>query len=243
MKLYDECFDGVAALLARYPAKELPLPGAAAWRGTDKNQIIFQSDTAYELGGGTLPAVSSVAFTDQCDYVPRDEVLLIGRDLGEIRENTPFARIALLRVNEDAMGTGEQLYQTLRKIEYARYHIHPEGYMLRISAFTHREAARVSKAALKKGLSFAHIGAAFIDKYKKQPQVEAVRLLFVTAPDFPYDELQAIMEKSESITTALDHIMKDIKMDCQTCSLKAVCEEVEALCEQDFKREAAPHEE
>ena len=57
----------------------------------------------------------------------------------------------------------------------------------------------------------------------------------MTAKDFPYDELETIMQKSENITTALDHIMKDIKMDCQTCSLKAVCEEVEALCEKDFK--------
>ena len=236
MKLYDECFDGVAELLDRYPAKKLELKSASAWKSSGKNQIIFQSDTAYELGGGTLPAVSSVAFTDRADFVQGDEILLIGNDLGEIKKNSPFARIALIRVNEDEMGTGEKLYQTIRKIEYARYHINPEGYMPRISAFTHREAARVSKAALKKGLGFAEVGAFFIEEYKKQPQVEAVKLLFVTAESFPYDALEAIMKKSEDITTALDHILKDLKMDCETCSLKSVCEEVEALCEKDFKK-------
>ena len=75
------------------------------------------------------------------------------------------------------------------------------------------------------------MGSFFIEEYKKQPQVEAVKLLFVTERDFPYEELESVMKKSESITTALDHIMKDIKMDCQTCSLKAVCDEVEAMCE------------
>ena len=234
MKLYDECFDGVAKILNTFPVTKLEIKSVSEWKNSDKNQIVFQSDTAYELGGGTLPAVSSVAFTDKSDYVRDDEILLIGNDLSNINKNTPFARIALIRVNEDEMGTGEKLYQTIRKIEYARYHINPDGYMMRISAFTHREAARVSKKALKGGLSFAHIGSFFIDEYKKQPQVEAVKLLFVTAPDFPYDELEAIMKKSESITTALDHIMKDIKMDCRTCSLKTVCEEVEALCEKDF---------
>ncbi|MBR0412645.1 MAG: carbon monoxide dehydrogenase [Eubacterium sp.] len=235
MKIYDECFDGVAQILERYPAETLDLADASSWGSSGKNQIIFQNDTAFELGGGNLPAVSSVAFTDRQDYVPRDEVLLIGNDLPHIKANSPFARIALIRVNEAEMGTGEKLYQTIRKIEYARYHINPEGYMIRISAFTHREAARVSKSAIQKGLSFANIGAFFIDEYKKQPQVEAVKLLFVTAPDFPYSELEAIMKKSEDITTALDHLMKDIKMDCATCSLKTVCDEVETLFEKDFK--------
>ena len=233
MKLYDECFEGVGEILSQYSVKSFEAQKYSHWESNDKNQIIFQSDTAYELGGGTLPALSSIALTDREDFVTRDEILLIGQDLGEIKGDSPFARIALLNVNEDEMGTGEKLYQTIRKIEYARYHIHPEGYMMRISAFTHREAARVGKDAVKKGLSFGHIGRFFIDEYKKNPQVKAVKLLFVTDPGFPYDKLEAIMKKSESITTALDHIMKDIRMDCQTCSLKTVCDEVEALCEKD----------
>ncbi|MBR6335931.1 MAG: carbon monoxide dehydrogenase [Clostridia bacterium] len=233
MKLYDECFEGVGEILSQYSVKSFEVQKYSRWESNDKNQIIFQSDTAYELGGGTLPALSSIALTDREDFVARDEILLIGRDLGEIKGDSPFARIALLNVNEDEMGTGEKLYQTIRKIEYARYHIHPEGYMMRISAFTHREAARVGKDAVKKGLSFGYIGRFFIDEYKKNPQVRAVKLLFVTDPGFPYDKLEAIMKKSESITTALDHIMKDIRMDCQTCSLKTVCDEVEALCEKD----------
>lgn len=229
MKLYDECFEGTAGIIEKYPVKRLELKQGTA-KKSEKNKIVFQSDTAYELGAGNMAALSSVAFTDNCDYVSGDEILLIGRDLADIKGNSPFARIALIRVNEAEMGTGEKLYQTIRKIEYARYHINIDGYMMRISAFTHREAARVSKDAVKSGLSFADVGSAFIEEYKKQPQVEAVKLLFVTDPDFPYDTLEEIMKKSESITTALDHIMKDIKMDCQTCSLKTVCDEVEALC-------------
>ena len=230
MRLYDECFEGVKRILDEHPVKKLDFASAPKWQETDKNKIIFQSDTAFELGGNNLPALSGVALTDSYSLVPDDEVLLIGRDLTEINGDSPFARIALIRVKESEMGTGEQLYQAVRKIEFARYHIHPEGYMMRISAFTHREAARVGRDALKKGLGFAHIGRFFIKEYKKQPQVEAVKLLFVTDESFPYDLLEQVMKKSESITTALDHIMIDIKMDCTSCSLKAVCDEVEALC-------------
>ena len=234
MKIYDECFSGVESVLSQYPVKRLEYNTPCNYPKAENNQIILQNDTAYELGGGRLPAVSSIALTDSKELVPSDEILLVGRDLYEIKADSPFARIALIRVNENEMGTGEKLYQAIRKIEFARYHINPEGYMIRISAFTHREAARVSKAALVKGISFTDIGSIFINEYKKNPQVEAVKLLFVTDTDFPYDKLEAVMQKSEDITKALDHLMKNIKMDCDTCSLKAVCEEVEALCEKDF---------
>ena len=77
MKLYDECFDGVAKILNTFPVTKLEIKSVSEWKNSDKNQIVFQSDTAYELGGGTLPAVSSVAFTDKSDYVRDDEILLI----------------------------------------------------------------------------------------------------------------------------------------------------------------------
>lgn len=236
MEIYNECLTGVEQLLSQYPAKRLDITGNAVWKDSGKNQIILKSDTAYELGAGTMPAVSSIALTDSAQFVPDDEVLLIGRDLPDIREDTPFARIALIRVDESEMGSGEALYQAIRKIEFARYHLHPDGYMPRISAFTHREAVRVSKKGLKDGLNFAKVGKLFISEYKKHAPVRAVKLLFVTDPDFPYERLERIMEKSEQITTALDHIMRDIRMDCAACSLKAVCDEVEALCDKDFPK-------
>ncbi len=234
MKLYDECLTGVAELLLKYPVKRLNITDSPVWQDVGKNQIIFQNDTAFELGGGTLPALSSIALTDSEELVPCDEVLLIGDDLPDLTEDSPFARIAMLRVDENEMGSGDALYQAIRKIEYTRYHLNPEGYMMRISAFTHREVARISKSGLKKGLDFSKVGRLFIEKYKEQKQVRAVRLLFVTAPDFPYDRLGEIMEKSEKITKALDHLMKNVKMDCHSCSLKDVCEEVEALHDKDF---------
>ncbi len=231
MKLYNECFDGVTSLLENYPYKKLDL--GSSWSDIGQNQMIFQKDTAFELGGGNLPAISSLALTDSSQYVPCDEVILCGKDLSEIKEDTPFARIALVRVNESKLGTGNSLYQSIRKIEYTRYHINPEGYMMRISSFSHREAVRVSKKAIKNGLDFSKVGKAFIDAYHNHPAVEAVKIIFITDTAFPYKELSNIMEKSENITKALDHLMKDLKMDCDVCKLKDVCEEVEQLSLQE----------
>ena len=237
MNIYDECFTGLDSILKAYKPKKLNISQTESWEDMGKNQIILQNDSAYELGAANLPAVSSIAITDNKKLVSEDELLLIGNDLQDIKENLPFARIALIRVDENEMGTGDELYKAIRKIEFARYHIQPEGYMMRISAFTHREAVRISKKALSKGLNFANVGKLFIDEYKKNTPVKAVKLIFVTDPDFPYDKLQKIMEKSEQITAALDHIMKNIKMDCDSCNLKTVCEEVEALRDKDFKNE------
>lgn len=232
MKLYDECIIGVDSLLKECDYKKCDI-SKAAWHDVGEKQMIFQNDTAYELGGDDLPAISSVAFTDSEELVPCDEVLLVGKDLCDIKQNTAFARVALLRVNADAMGDGEKLYQAIRKIEYTRYHLNPDGYMMRISAFTHREAVRLSKSAVKNGISFTDVGKLFVDAYKKQANVEAVKLVFITEPSFPFDKLEAIMQKSENITKALDHLLKDFKMDCHTCNLKEICAEVEELCNKD----------
>jgi len=233
MKLYDECFEGAAALLTEYPFRRLSISFPPSWKDVGSNQLLFGSDTAFELGGGSLPAVSSIALTDREDLVPCDEVLLCGPDLSEIGSDSPFARIALIRVSDAAMGDGNKLYNTIRKIEYTRYHVNPEGYMPRISPFSQREGVRVGRKAIGEGLSFARIGELFIEGYKKQPGVEAVKLLFVTQKDFPYDRLSALMERSENITKALDHLMKDLKMDCHSCHLRDVCEEVEQLISKD----------
>ena len=230
MKLYNECLAGVEKLLSEYPYKTEEISFPPAWSQSDRNMILFADETAYELGYGNMPAVSSIALTDDRSRVEKDEVIVIGPDLGEIKGNSPFARIALIRVTPDSLGDGNKLYNTIRKIEYTRYHVIPDGYMMRVSTFSHRESARVSKKAIKDGISFARIGELFIEGYHKAHEgVEAVKLIFVTQRDFPYSELEAIMQKSEDITKALDHLMRDLKMDCNICSLKEVCEEVEQL--------------
>ena len=234
MKLYDECLIGVEELLADFPVEALSLEGADGWEDLGNNQVFFAADTAFELGGNGKAALSSIAFTDQTGFVPKDEVFLVGKDLPDLTGPTPYARITFLRAGDQALGSGQKLYSVLRKIEYTRYHTSPEGFMMRISAFSHREAVRVSKAGLRKGLDFAKVGKVFIDAYKAHPAVEAVKVFFITDPDFPYEKLEAIMERSEQITTALDHLMRDVTMDCNTCSLKEVCDEVEALVEIDF---------
>ena len=234
MKLYDADIRRLLSLASG--AQFLPLePG---WPDAGKNQLIFRNDMACELGGGTLSALGGTLLTSEAELVPRDGVLLLGQDLPGLRQDTPYARVSLVRVNPQAMGDGELLYRNIRKIEYVRYRLNPKGFMPRISASSRRESVRVSRQALAEGLNFARVGQLFRDGFHGIPAVEAVTTLFITDPRFPFGELEALLLHTENITKALDHLLQNVKMDCHSCSLQEICAEVEQLRRSDFEKEA-----
>ena len=234
MKLYDETIKEWLKILDSLQGRELDVKKGEDWKDIGNANMILRSDMAYELGGNHLPALSGMTLTADTSLVPRDEVLLYGKDLGEIHEDTPYARLAVLRVKENSMGEGNALYQAIRKMEYTKYHLNPEGFMMRISVANEREMVRIGKTALEKGLGFEQVGKLFLQSYHKNPQVEAVKLVFITLSDFPYEELEIYIKKAEEITKAIDHILKNLSMDCNVCSLKQICDEVEGMKELHF---------
>lgn len=234
MKLYDETIKCIMSSLDGAPLKQLDIVNAN-WADAGDHNLILRADMAYELGGGTCPAVSAMGVTASTELVSADEVYLLGPDLSEIKEDQPYARIALVRVAEDSLGDGNVLYNAIRKIEYVRYHINPEGYMTRISASNAREPVRVSREAIDKGLGFAQVGKLFLDKYHENKNIEAVKLIFITQPDFDYKALAENSRYLEEITGTIDHIFKNVTMDCGSCSLQQICDEVEGLRELHFK--------
>ena len=233
MKLYDVAISELLKELPSDALRSLELSDVA-WEDVGDHNLILRSDMAYELGGGTAAAVSGMAVTANAEFVPEDEVLLIGPDLSEITSDQPYARIALVRVKEDEMGDGNALYNAIRKIEYVRYHINPRGYMTRISASNGREPVRVAKDAIDDGLGFAQVGRLFLNRYHENSNIEAVKLIFITDPNFDYKALGEHAKQFEAITGTIDHIFKNVVMDCGSCSLQKVCEEVEGLRELHF---------
>ncbi len=233
MKLYDETIKCIESSLEGKPLKKLDIVNAD-WKDVGDHNMILRADMAFELGGGTLPAVSAMGVTASPELVPAEEVYLLGPDLNDIKADQPYARIALVRVAEDSLGDGNVLYNAIRKIEYVRYHINPEGYMTRISAKNSREPVRVATQAIKNGLGFAQVGKLFLDTYHENKNIEAVKLIFITAPDFDYKSLSEQAKHLEDITGTIDHIFKNVTMDCGSCSLQQICDEVEGLRELHF---------
>lgn len=235
MKIYDEIIQKTEYLLSGHePSAYQFTPERSALEGK-KNQLILGRETAFELGAGTLESVNFVAITENEALVPRDEILVYGNDLTKIKNDCSFARITFLRTDFIEENGDQGAYSIIKNIEMKKFDVSPDGYMMRASALSNREQVRISKTALKAGLSFEKVGNLFIKKYRENRHVKAVKLLFVTLPDAPYGELDKLATSAVEITRALNHIIADLNMDCHACSWKPVCDEVEGMKEMHFK--------
>ena len=229
MRLYDKDILACKELLEEGVPRRLP--SGKGWRCTDQEALVLRSDMAYELGGGTKAAVSGLGFTTDSALVPENGVFLIGPDLPEIREDISYARITLLRLEGGEGLESQQLYSVFRKLEYTRYHIYPEGYMMRISTVKEREPVRISKTSLKEGMDFAKVGACFAEQYAQNPRVKAVRTYFITDSRADYGALQKYARRFEQITESMNLVFQGFSMDCSTCGQRELCEEIDGLKE------------
>lgn len=203
------------------------------WEVTDRESLVLRSDMAYELGGGTNEAVSSIAFTTSDMCVDKDGVFLLGDDLPDISEDTSYARLTFIRLDKNVVDTGntQALYGIFRAIDYVRYHTFPKGYMMRISSVREREPVRVSKEALSDGMTLAHIGSELINAYKKRKEVAAVQIYFITEKEADYAYLRSKAHRLEQITGSLNHIFNGLVMDCSTCKSRELCDEIDGMKE------------
>ncbi|MBR5438288.1 MAG: hypothetical protein IKV21_05145 [Clostridia bacterium] len=196
-----------------------------SWRDVGSNQVILQKHSAFELNGTGFNLVTSSPVSDG--------ITVIGGELAEIKKDCKFTRITLLQIDEPE--EQQKTYNLIRKIEYVKYHYFPDGYMIRTSSRSHKEAVRVSKDAVKKGISFESVGNLLINKYKEIPSVKGVRVIFITSPEADHRAYEAMAQKNNDITETLNHIMNSVNFDCDTCNLKPVCDEVEGMRELHFK--------
>ena len=230
MDLYDEIIEKCREMTEGCENKKsFQRSEIISWNCGCEQEIILKNDMAYELGGSMLPAVSMLAFTSDIDI--EDEVMVIGSDLSEIKADVPYARITLLKIDDSKWSDNQKAYSAMQRIDYTRYHVYPEGFMMRISTSASREPVRVSRKAVEKGMDFKSVGGAFIDAYHKHRDVIAVKIIFVTDKDFPYQKLSEYAEMTNKITKSLDSIFNKLVMDCRSCNLKPVCDEVEGMRE------------
>ena len=234
MNVFDEIIRETNTLFVNYKPRVFTFsPNKPEIEGK-KNELVLAREAAYELGEGTLPSVSYTAITDNDEFISSDRILLFGKDIQELKNNSPFARITILLTDNIEESGDQGAYSIIKNIEMKKYSVSPSGYMMRTSAFSNREQVRVSKKALKAGLSFEHVGNLFISKYKENKHVRAVTIIFVTLQDAPYEELERLANSCVQITKALNHMVGDIKMDCCACEWKPVCNEVEGMKELHF---------
>lgn len=225
MEFFDSLICELSDLISEYQKANYPCSEKNQWTDVGYSQVILQRDTAFELDGVGFNLVTSSDV--------EDGIVVIGDELCSITADRKFARVCLVQLEDS--DNEQDCYKTIKKVDYVKYHFFPEGYMIRTTSRSHKESVRVAKSALKKGISFEKVGNLLISKYKENPKVKAVKVIFVTASGADYKKLEAMAQKSGSIAETLNHIMNNVKFDCDTCNLKPICDEVEGMKELHFK--------
>ena len=96
MELYNELIRETEGLLEGKPFRRWDYAAGMSWPDTGESELVLMRDAAYELGGGGKPAVHFTCVTTSPALVERDEILLWGPDLRELRGDTPVSYTHLL---------------------------------------------------------------------------------------------------------------------------------------------------
>ena len=152
MNLYNSIIERVPALCGRTAPKRWDYDPALAWPDAGSFELVMGRDAAFELGGSGKPSVNFTCVTTDPKLVDRDEILVFGPDLQELKADAPFLRISLLRVGDiesDDEDDTEQAFRAIQELDFVKYRVFPKGYMIRTSSDSDREQVRVSKGALR----------------------------------------------------------------------------------------------
>lgn len=233
MEIYNKLINEVVSINGQ--KKTFPFNRDECCKMSGKSELILSKETAFELGGSALPAIGITLFST--DKEIKDEVLLYGKDIGELNADTPYARITVVSLDDNNLPAEDNIYRTLKDIEFTKYHFYPKNCLIRLSPSSRREQIRISKSALSEGLSLKNIGFGLIDEYKKNPAVSAIKIIFVTEKDYDYKKLKITAEKAHKITESLNKISDGLEIDCNSCELKPICDEVEGMKELHFGKE------
>ena len=226
MRLYNNLINEIKELLI----SSTQLCDGKVLKTSDKNSVILLSDTAFELGGSQKDCVSSLAVTSDIEF--SNSVFLLGDDLNKINTDSPFAKFVFIQVED--FDDEQNAFNKIKELEALRYHLSIEGFMTRASALNLREQIRVSKKAIKSGVTFAGYGNTLLSKYLEFSSVKSAEIYFIT--DFnDFEKLNAVAKKISQTTSALNHIFDNVMFDCSTCNLKEICDEVDGLKELHLK--------
>jgi hypothetical protein len=240
MELYNTLIRQAEELGGSSAPRRWTYDSARAWPDAGAFELVMLRDAAYELGGSGRAAVNFTCVTTSPSLVDRDEILLYGPDLGELKADSDYVRITLLRagdIESDDADDTEQAFRAIQNMDFVKYRVFPRGYMIRTSSESNREQVRVSRDAVRSGVSFERIGDAFIRRYKQDPNVLAVKMIFLTAPGADYAGAKRCAKTAHDITMSLTKILEGMPTDCGSCSLKPICDEVEGMKELHFGKE------
>lgn len=232
IKLFDKDIQSLEDVLKSDKIRTYAYDESKVLPTSEHSELVLLKDCAFELGGSDAPSACATVVTDTLEIGNR--VVVVGKELCEIKKDCAYAKIVIINLKESP-DDEQEIFDLIKSLEYEKYKENVAGFMMRASSFSHREQVRVSKSAIKDGLTFEKLGATTIANYLSKDIVRAVTVVFVADAKVDYDLICDFAQKSADILDALNHLLDNVLVDCQHCNLKQICEQVEGMREMHIK--------
>lgn len=188
-------FDGLTARRWEYGAVH-------PWPAADGADLLGGVDSALELGGSLRRGVNYLCATADESQEIKDEILLYGPDLGEIRGEAPYGRITIVKLHGGGLDE-RQTFNAMLDTDVLKHRVAPQGFAVDYAEAGRFEIVRVSREAMKQGVSLANIGASYIERYGTAPHVAAVTEIFITDPAYDFAAAEALGARMQKTMMAL----------------------------------------
>ena len=235
MKLFDTYMEGAGKLLAPYlnttTARTVSTDGPA-WPLAEKNPFIMERDTAVELGG--YPKESVNLIVSSSGPLPAEDLTVI-ESAADGTNHISFGRVVFLQTEEIS---DEQVYEFQQAVQLADLRLKLQDAMTRTSSRQYQMNLRIGKKAAENGLDLDAMARSVQQHFLQIPQVKKAAVFLIAGESSLYRELLPVAEKVKDVTVALNTMFDGIDMDCGSCSLNEICDEVEGLRELHRKKQA-----
>ena len=168
----------------------------------NSNEVLLLEQDGINIGGSLPGGVNYTVPTGDTSLGIEDQVLLYGPDMSEVKDGAPYGRITLMVLNDEGLSE-IQLFNTILDLQNSKHHIHPQGIEESNFQAGKYEVLFISRDVQKKGISFRQLGNSYIAEMKKNPRVLNVKQVFITDPNFDYDEANRIRRQNQTYQIAM----------------------------------------
>ncbi len=197
-----------------------------SWEMKKNSDYILDSETALELGSTSVKNASITLCT--CEKNFQDKIIVIGNDIQKLSGKVEnFAKVVM--VSLESIDDENELFRRVKSASRARLGINFKGTMLKATSTESLECFRISKDAYKKGINLSIVGSALINKIKQQEGVKNVQVYYIVDNKKLSDDIINYQDKVNQATAALNHVFDGMELDCGSCAIKEVCDEVEGM--------------
>lgn len=197
------------------------------WPAGGGNLWITAADTSVELGAPDLPSALLTLITDHPSWLTDGRITLLGPDISEL-EGRRASIAKIIFVEAPGVKDGD-LYDFFIDVNLARLGASLSGCMTRASSGMNRDWCRISREAVRAGISVSHIAGGEMACIRRVAGVGGVEAVVVTSSEEDVVSLARIAVGTQRVISALCKISTETLHDCAACEFSDLCSSLDEL--------------